>query len=35
MHRPSIRRVIDDARPYRHLFPLPWPDDVDAHQPAS
>jgi len=35
MHRPSIRRVIDEARPYRHLFPLPWPADVDAHQPAS
>ena len=34
-HRPSIRRVIDEARPYRHLFPLPWPADVDAHQPAG
>ncbi|MCW3016934.1 MAG: glutathione S-transferase [Solirubrobacterales bacterium] len=34
-HRPSIRRVIDDARPYRHLFPLPWPEDVDAHQHAQ
>ena len=33
MHRASIRRVIDEARPYRDLFPLPWPDDVDAHQP--
>jgi glutathione S-transferase len=33
MHRPSIRRVIDEARPYRDLFPLPWPQDVDAHQP--
>lgn len=32
MHRPSIRRVIDEARPYRDLFPLPWPEDVDAHQ---
>jgi glutathione S-transferase len=32
MHRPSIRRVVDDARPYRDLFPLPWPEDVDAHQ---
>jgi glutathione S-transferase len=32
MHRPSIERVIDDARPHRGLFPLPWPDDVDAHQ---
>jgi glutathione S-transferase len=33
MHRPSIQRVIDEARPYRDLFPLPWPEDVDAHQP--
>jgi glutathione S-transferase len=33
MHRPSIRRVIDEARPYRDLFPLPWREDVDAHQP--
>jgi glutathione S-transferase len=32
MHRSSIERVIDEARPYRRLFPLPWPDDVDAHQ---
>jgi glutathione S-transferase len=24
--RPSIGRVIEEARPYRHLFPLPWPD---------
>jgi len=35
MHRPSIERVIDEARPYRGLFPLPWPDDVDAHQRSS
>jgi glutathione S-transferase len=28
--RPSIARVVDDARPYRELFPLPWPDDQDA-----
>jgi glutathione S-transferase len=34
MHRPSICRVIDEARPYRDLFPLPWPADIDAHQPA-
>jgi len=26
--RPSITRVIDEARPYRHVFPLPWPDYV-------
>jgi glutathione S-transferase len=27
--RPSVARVIDAARPYRHLFPLPWPADID------
>jgi glutathione S-transferase len=25
--RPSIARVIEEARPYRHLFPLEWPVD--------
>jgi glutathione S-transferase len=29
--RPSFAKVIADARPYRHLFPLPWPDDFDRH----
>ena len=24
--RPSVDRVISDAREYRDLFPLPWPD---------
>jgi glutathione S-transferase len=24
--RASVARVIDEARTYRHLFPLPWPD---------
>jgi glutathione S-transferase len=24
--RPSVARVIDEARPFRELFPLPWPD---------
>ena len=28
--RPSVARVIDEARPYRELFPLPWTADVDA-----
>jgi hypothetical protein len=23
--------VIADARPYRHLFPLPWPADFDRY----
>ena len=27
--RPSFTRVIDEARPYRSLFPLPWPADCD------
>jgi glutathione S-transferase len=26
--RPSVALVIDDARPYRELFPLPWPAHV-------
>jgi glutathione S-transferase len=27
--RPAFARVIDEARPYRDVFPLPWPDDID------
>jgi len=30
MERPSVARVIDEARPYRELFPMPWPEDLDA-----
>jgi glutathione S-transferase len=30
MARPSIARVVEEARPYRDLFPHPWPDDMDA-----
>jgi glutathione S-transferase len=26
--RPSVARVIDEARPYRPVFPLPWPAHV-------
>lgn len=26
---PSVARVIDEARPFRALFPLPWPDYID------
>ena len=26
--RPSVARVIEEARPYRENFPLPWPDYV-------
>jgi len=29
--RPSFARVISNARPHRHLFPLPWPADFDRH----
>ena len=27
--RPSVARVIDEAREYRDVFPLPWPDYVE------
>jgi glutathione S-transferase len=27
--RPSVARVIEEARPFRPFFPLPWPDHVD------
>ncbi len=30
MQRPSVARVIDEARPFRSLFPLPWPDHADV-----
>jgi glutathione S-transferase len=29
MARPSVARVVDEAREYRELFPLGWPDHVD------
>ena len=29
--RPSFAKVIANARPYRHLFPLPWPADFDRY----
>jgi glutathione S-transferase len=29
--RPSFAKVIAGARPYRHLFPLPWPADFDRY----
>jgi glutathione S-transferase len=29
--RPSVAKVIADARPYRHLFPLSWPEDFDRY----
>jgi glutathione S-transferase len=30
-HRPSFATVIEDARPCRNLFPLPWPADFDRY----
>jgi glutathione S-transferase len=29
LQRPSYARVLDEARPYRHLFPLGAPQDRD------
>jgi glutathione S-transferase len=29
--RPSFAQVIANARPYRELFPLPWPADFDRY----
>ena len=29
--RPSFAKVIADARPYRHLFPLPWHEEFDRY----
>jgi hypothetical protein len=29
-HRPSVARVIDQARPYRGPFPMRRPADVDV-----
>lgn len=29
--RPCFAKVIADARPYRHLFPLSWPADFDRY----
>jgi glutathione S-transferase len=26
MARPSVARVVDEAREYRELFPMPWPE---------
>jgi glutathione S-transferase len=35
LHRPSVARVVDDARPYRGIFPLPWPAHADDHGPRA
>jgi glutathione S-transferase len=29
--RPSVAKVIADARAYRHFFPLPWPENFDRY----
>jgi glutathione S-transferase len=31
--RPSVARVVEEARPFRHVFPLPWPEDQDELGP--
>lgn len=33
--RPSVDRVLEEARPYRELFPLGWPDHADALREAA
>ena len=33
--RPSFAKVIEGARPYRDLFPLPWPVDFDRHHQVA
>jgi glutathione S-transferase len=34
MARPSVARVVDEARPWRDIFPLPWPADMDELHPV-
>jgi glutathione S-transferase len=34
-HRPSYAKVIDEARPYRDVYPLPWPEDPDRYHPKA
>ena len=33
VERPSVARVVEEARPWRGIFPLPWPADIDALAP--
>jgi glutathione S-transferase len=35
MARGSVARVVDEARPWREIFPLPWPADMDALDPGK
>lgn len=30
VRRPSVARVIEEARPFRDLFPMTWPADIDV-----
>jgi glutathione S-transferase len=34
VHRPSVARVIDEARPYRELFPMAWPATSTWREPG-
>jgi glutathione S-transferase len=35
MARRSVARVVDEARPWRHVFPHPWPADIDDLGPEQ
>jgi glutathione S-transferase len=35
MARRSVARVVDEARPWREIFPLPWPADIDELDPEQ
>lgn len=35
MARGSVARVVDEARPWRGIFPLAWPADMDELDPAK
>jgi glutathione S-transferase len=35
MTRGSVARVVDEARPWRDIFPLAWPADMDELGPAK
>jgi hypothetical protein len=35
MARSSVARVVDEARPWRGIFPLAWPADIDELGPGK
>jgi glutathione S-transferase len=35
MARRSVARVVDEARSWRDIFPLPWPADMDELDPRT